>query len=97
MIIRILIIFCLFIVLNVLACEKDTTGISEDCSPYSGFTAVDHLGNWGTTDSDDWKESELIKSPIAYPNTAIASCNIKFGLTSEAFITITINQKPNQA
>jgi hypothetical protein len=82
--------------LNILTCEKDTTGLGKDCSPYSGITEVDHLGNAGTIDFDDWKESGIINSPLAFPNPTNGLCNIKFGLISDAFVSITINDRPNQ-
>lgn len=84
----------LYFTFNTCSCEKDTTGIRDDCSPYSGITEVDYMGNIGNIDSDDWEDSGIIVSPIAYPNPVDGPYNIQFGLTETAIMQITVNNHP---
>lgn len=78
------------------SCKKDTTSSSEDCSPFTGITEVDYIGDTGNVDPNDWHDSGIIMSPLVYPNPADKACNLQFGLTEQAFVEITVNDQPQR-
>ena len=87
---------CIFLIFWALPGCKKSTNPEESYSPFTGITERDEVGDIiGNDDPDDWKDSGILHSLMAYPNPYNPVCRIVFVLDSLAYVKITVNNGPN--
>jgi hypothetical protein len=87
-------------------CEKsidsEEDNLDDDFPPFEGIVKTDSLGFIIEDDPDDWQPrcdsaiTQFLCPRPAYPNPMEWECYIHFFLFDTAFVTVTINDRPDR-
>lgn len=86
-------LFVAIIVIAMTSCDESPTGNSDG---FNGVTHTDETGELtGQTDFNDWNIVGILTPYAAYPNPFSNSVTIKYEIAKPAFVSIVVNDKPD--